>query len=59
MFLDKFPHDIELPVLADAGSLSRDQAISGAHEQYDAFAEQRRIEAEIAAGDTRFRNCVS
>ncbi len=48
-FLDKFLRDTELPVLADAGSVSRDDALGWAHEQYDAFAERRRLEAEAQA----------
>jgi len=49
MFLDKFLRDTELSVLADAGSASREQALSWAHDQYDAFAERRRLEAEAEA----------
>jgi hypothetical protein len=52
-YLDKFLHNNELPVLADAGSVKREQALSWAHEQYDAFAKRRRLEAE-AEGDTRY-----
>jgi hypothetical protein len=48
-FLDKFLHDTELPVLAGAGSVSHQQALERAEEQYDAFAERRRQEAETAA----------
>ena len=48
-FLDKFLRDTELPVLADAGSVSHDDAQSWAHEQYDAFAERRRLAAEADA----------
>ena len=48
-FLDKFLRDTELPVLADTGSLSHDEAASWANEQYDAFVERRRLEAEAAA----------
>ena len=48
-FLDKFVRDTELPVLADAGTVSHAQALTWAHGQYDAFAERRRIEAETAA----------
>ena len=48
-FLDKFLSDTELPVLADAGSVSRDDADSWAYEQYDAFAERRRLAAEAEA----------
>jgi hypothetical protein len=49
MFLDKFLRDTELPVLDDAGSVSREQALSWANTQYDAFAERRRLEAEAEA----------
>lgn len=49
MFLDKFLSDTELPVLADAGSVSREEAFSWAHEQYDVFIERRRLEAEVMA----------
>jgi len=49
IFLDKFLRDTELPVLADAGSVSHEEAISWAEEQYNAFAERRRLEMEAAA----------
>ena len=48
-FLDKFLRDTELPVLADAGSVSHEEATEWACNQYDAFAERRRLEAETAA----------
>lgn len=48
-FLDKFLRDTELPVLTDAGSVSHEDAFSWANEQYDAFTERRRLEAETAA----------
>jgi hypothetical protein len=48
-FLDKFLRDTELPVLADAGSVSHDVAIDHANEQYDAYAQRRRIAAETQA----------
>jgi len=48
-FLDKFLRDTELPVLAGAGSISHEEAGEWACEQYDAFAERRRLEAEAAA----------
>lgn len=48
-FLDKFLRDAELPVLADAGTVTHDEALSWANAQYDAFAERRRLEAEAAA----------
>ncbi len=49
IFLDKFLHDTELPVLDDAGGVSHGQAISWVHDQYSAFAERRRLEAEAEA----------
>ncbi|HPO12199.1 MAG TPA: virulence RhuM family protein [Candidatus Hydrogenedentes bacterium] len=49
MFLDKFLRDTELPVLENAGTVSREQALVWANEQYDAFAGRRRLEAEAAA----------
>lgn len=48
-FLDKFLHDTELPVLDNAGKVSRQQALDWAEGQYDAFAERRRLEAEANA----------
>ncbi|MFH1619429.1 MAG: RhuM family protein, partial [bacterium] len=48
-FLDKFLRDTELPVLGDAGSVSREDALAWANEQYDAFTERRRLEAETMA----------
>ncbi len=48
-FLDKFLRDTELPVLENAGTVSKEQALSWANDQYDAFAERRRLEAEAAA----------
>jgi hypothetical protein len=52
-FLDKFLRDTELPVLADAGSVSHDDAQSWVHEQYVAFAARRRLAAEAEA-DQRY-----
>ncbi|HOD52396.1 MAG TPA: RhuM family protein [Candidatus Hydrogenedentes bacterium] len=49
LFLDKFLRDTELPVLGDAGALTRGEALAWAHAQYDAFAERRRLEAEAEA----------
>lgn len=49
VFLDKFMADMELPVLEDAGSISRDLALEFAGEQYDQFAEKRRSEAQKQA----------
>jgi hypothetical protein len=48
-FLDKFLSDTELPVLADAGSVSHEDALDWAHEQYDALVQRRRLEAEKQA----------
>lgn len=48
-FLDKFLHDTELPVLAGAGRISREDALAWAEGQYDAFAERRRLAAEAEA----------
>jgi hypothetical protein len=52
-FLDKFLRDTELPVLAGPGSVSHDEAATWAGEQYDAFSERRRQEAETT-GDARY-----
>jgi hypothetical protein len=52
-FLDKFLRDTELPVLADAGSVSHEEALSWAETQYDAFTERRRLEAE-ETGEARY-----
>ena len=49
VFLDKFLHDTELPVLTGAGTVSHDEAIEWAQGQYDAFAERRRLKAEAVA----------
>ncbi len=48
-FLDKFLRDTELPVLGNAGTVSREQALAWANDQYDAFAERRRLAAEAEA----------
>ncbi len=50
-FLDKFLCDTELPVLEGAGSVSREEALTWANEQYEAFAERRRLEAEKVADE--------
>ncbi len=50
-FLDKFLRDTELPVLDNAGSVSRERALERANAQYDTFAERRRLEAETAADE--------
>ena len=44
-FLDKFLNDVELPVLENFGSISREIALEFANHQYDQFAERRRQEA--------------
>ena len=48
-FLDKFLGDTELPVLAGAGRISHSRAQNWAEQQYDAFAERRRLVAEQQA----------
>ena len=48
-FLDKFLSDTELPVLQGAGRVSHSHAQSWAEQQYDAFAERRRLDAEQQA----------
>lgn len=48
-FLDQFLRQTELPVLGDAGKVTHEEALAWADEQYDAFAERRRLEAETAA----------
>ncbi len=53
VFLDKFLRDTELPVLAGQGSVSHEEAVEWAEEQYDGFATRRRLEAEAAA-ETRY-----
>lgn len=52
--LDKFLRDTELPVLTGTGSISHEHALEWANEQYDAFAEQRRLQAESAAASQYF-----
>jgi len=49
MYLDKFLRDTELPVLAHAGSVSHEDAISWAEQQYATFSGRRRLEAEAEA----------
>jgi len=39
----------ELPVLSGPGTVSREEALEWAQEQYDAFVERRRLEAETEA----------
>ena len=48
-FLDKFLGDTELPVLQGTGRVRHSQAQTWAEQQYDAFAERRRLEAEQQA----------
>ena len=48
-FLDKFLRDTELPVLEYAGSVSHENALDWAQQQYDTFTEKRRLEAEARA----------
>lgn len=45
-FLDQFLNDVELPVLEKAGSVKHHEALDFANEQYDQFAEKRRLEAQ-------------
>lgn len=45
-FLDKFLKDVELPVLDHVGSLSNIEAVEFARQQYDSFAEKRRLQAQ-------------
>jgi hypothetical protein len=52
-FLDKFLVDVDLPVLENAGSVSKDAALDFAHSQCDQFSEQRRAEAQQRA-DTHY-----
>lgn len=52
-FLDKFLRNTELPVLSSPGTVSHDEALDWAHEQYDAFVERRRLTAEAEA-ETRY-----
>jgi len=53
MSLDKFLKDLDLPVLAHAGSVRHEDAALWAKEQYAAFADRRRLEAESVA-ETRY-----
>ncbi len=46
VFLDKFLRDTELPVLGGSGSTSHETAQKWADQQYEAFAERRRLAAE-------------
>lgn len=49
MFLDKFLRDTELPVLSGPGTISHDQALEWAQEQYETFTERRRLDKEREA----------
>lgn len=49
VFLDKFLTDVELPVLENAGKISRGNALDFANAQYDQFAEKRRLEVQQKA----------
>ena len=53
LFLDKFLRNTELPILKDAGRVSREQAIEWAEYQYEEFSQRRRLEAEEEA-DKRY-----
>ncbi len=53
VFLDKFLRDTELPVLSSSGTVRHDEALEWAQGQYDAFAQRRRLEAEVEA-DARY-----
>lgn len=48
-FLDKFLKDMELPVLSGAGTMTHKQATAWANDQYEAFSQRRRLEAEQKA----------
>lgn len=48
-FLDKFLADVELPLLENAGRISRKIALDSANLQYDHFAERRRLESQQKA----------
>jgi hypothetical protein len=52
-FLDQFLRQTELPVLGDAGQATHEEALAWANEQYDAFADRRRLESE-AAGEAKY-----
>jgi len=49
VFLDKFLRDTELPVLQGSGTVSQEDAREWSEEQYERFAERRRLQAEQAA----------
>ena len=48
-FLDQFLRQTELPVLGGPGKVAHEAALSWADDQYNAFAERRRLEAEATA----------
>jgi hypothetical protein len=48
-FLDQFLRQTELPVLGGPGKVTHEAALSWANQQYDAFADRRRLEAEASA----------
>lgn len=47
--MDQFLRQTELPVLPDADKVTHEEALAWANEQYDAFAERRRLQVEAAA----------
>jgi hypothetical protein len=49
--LDKFLHDTELPVLEGAGTVSHEEALDWADQQYSGFADRRRTEAETEGAE--------
>jgi len=49
LFLDKFLRDTELPVLPSPGTVSHEDALDWANEQYDTFEERRRLARETEA----------
>ncbi|MDD2229633.1 MAG: virulence RhuM family protein [Candidatus Cloacimonetes bacterium] len=49
LYLNKFLHDNELPILDGAGSISHAQARALAEESYDSFEQRRRAEKEHEA----------
>ena len=53
MFLDKLLRDLDLPVLTHVGTVRHEDAASWAKEQYAAFSDRRRLEAEGEA-ETRY-----
>jgi len=45
-FLDKFLHDIELPLFEGSGSITHQTALDCANDQYDHFTDRRRLEEQ-------------